>query len=38
VDGHKDPLAVTVIDPTGRVVDRLQVANRKAGFARLLNC
>lgn len=37
-DSHKDTLAAAVIDPiTGRVVERLQVANREAGFARLLD-
>jgi len=36
VDSHKDTLAVAVIDSTGRLVDRLQVANREAGFERLL--
>ncbi|WP_091184172.1 IS110 family RNA-guided transposase [Microlunatus flavus] len=37
VDSHKDTLAAAVIDSTGRVLDRVQVANREDGFARLLD-
>jgi len=38
VDSHKDTLAAAVVDPlTGPVVERLQVANREAGFAELLD-
>ncbi len=36
VDTHKDTLAVAVIDPAGRVVTQLEVANKDSGDVRLL--